>query len=104
MPTTPELFDLTGHVAVVTGGGRGIGEGYARDFAARGMKVCVAEIDEENGQRVADAINADGGSAIFVHFWKRPRRPTAGCVAFERADLLWIVRRWRPESRMIIQS
>lgn len=43
------------------------------------------------------------GSAIFVHFWKRPRRPTAGCVAFERADLLWIVKRWRSESRMIVQ-
>ncbi len=47
---------------------------------------------------------AGHGSAIFVHFWKRPRRPTAGCVAFERKDLLWIIRRWRPESRMIVQS
>ena len=44
------------------------------------------------------------GSAIFVHIWKRPRRPTAGCVAFARQDLLWIVKRWRPESRMIVQA
>ena len=44
------------------------------------------------------------GSAIFVHIWKRPRRPTAGCVAFARHDLLWIAQRWRPQSRLIIQS
>ena len=44
------------------------------------------------------------GSAIFVHIWKRPRRPTAGCVAFARRDLMWIVKRWRSESRMIVQA
>ena len=47
---------------------------------------------------------AGQGSAIFVHFWKQPRRPTAGCIAFARKDLLWIVKRWRPESQMIVQS
>ena len=34
------------------------------------------------------------GSAIFVHCWRGPRRPTEGCIAFERADLLWILERW----------
>lgn len=43
------------------------------------------------------------GSAIFVHVWKRPRHPTAGCVAFDRQDLLWIMRRWRPHSRLIVR-
>jgi L,D-peptidoglycan transpeptidase YkuD (ErfK/YbiS/YcfS/YnhG family) len=43
------------------------------------------------------------GSAIFVHCWRAPRFPTAGCVAFQRADLLWIARRLRPESRLIIR-
>ncbi|MDT8857397.1 L,D-transpeptidase family protein [Paracoccaceae bacterium Fryx2] len=42
------------------------------------------------------------GSAIFVHTWRKPRHPTAGCVAFARADLLWIARRIRPETRLII--
>ena len=41
------------------------------------------------------------GSAIFVHSWRAPRYPTAGCVAFSRADLLWIVRRLTPESRLV---
>lgn len=43
------------------------------------------------------------GSAIFVHCWKTPRKPTAGCVAFARADLVWIMRRWRRSSRLIVQ-
>lgn len=35
------------------------------------------------------------GSAIFVHTWRRPGYPTAGCVAFAQPDLLWIARRIR---------
>ena len=53
-------------VIVVTGAGGGIGEGYAKRFAKEGMKVCVAEINAEQGQRVVDEINADGGTAMFV--------------------------------------
>ena len=30
------------------------------------------------------------GSAIFLHAWRRPRYPTAGCIAFRPTDLLWI--------------
>ncbi|THD76704.1 hypothetical protein E7681_02365 [Thalassobius vesicularis] len=43
------------------------------------------------------------GSAIFVHQWRRPGWPTAGCVAFSRADLLFIAQNLRPESRLIIR-
>ena len=43
------------------------------------------------------------GSAIFVHLWRRPRAPTAGCVAFRRPDLAWILARWRPSSRLVIR-
>ncbi|MCJ8140605.1 L,D-transpeptidase family protein [Falsirhodobacter halotolerans] len=35
------------------------------------------------------------GSAIFVHTWRRPGYPTAGCVAFAPRDLLWIAQRVR---------
>jgi L,D-peptidoglycan transpeptidase YkuD (ErfK/YbiS/YcfS/YnhG family) len=50
-------------------------------------------------------ISAPGhGSAIFVHAWRRPRHPTAGCVAFHRHDLLWIARRIRHQTRLIIRG
>ena len=48
-------------VAIVTGAGQGIGEGYARALAAEGAHVVVAEINEEQGERVAKDI-----SALFV--------------------------------------
>jgi len=47
---------------------------------------------------------AGRGSAIFVHLWRKPRHPTAGCVAFARADLMWIVRRLRPGDRLVIRG
>lgn len=45
-------------VAIVTGAGQGIGEGYARALAAEGARVVVAEINEEQGRRVAKDIGA----------------------------------------------
>lgn len=45
-----------------------------------------------------------GGSAIFVHCWKGPRVPTAGCVAFRRRDLIWILERWTIRSRLVIRQ
>ena len=38
------------------------------------------------------------GSAIFLHVWRRPRRGTAGCVAFAKTDLLWLLPRLAPGS------
>jgi 3-oxoacyl-[acyl-carrier protein] reductase len=61
-----KAMDFTGKVAIVTGAGGGIGEGYANAFAARGMKVVVAELNEEGGERVAAGIRAAGGEAVFV--------------------------------------
>lgn len=43
------------------------------------------------------------GSAIFVHSWRGPGQPTAGCVAFRRDHLLWIVARSQPGTRLIVQ-
>ena len=42
------------------------------------------------------------GSAIFVHQWRGQGRPTAGCVAFHRRDLMWIAARITPKTRLVI--
>ena len=47
---------LKDKVAIVTGAGSGFGEGIARTFADEGAKVLVADIDEQNGRRVARDI------------------------------------------------
>ena len=57
---------IEGKVAIVTGSGGGIGEGYARALAREKAKVVVAEIDEAKGKAVAESIQQEGGEAIYV--------------------------------------
>lgn len=59
-------MDFSGKTVIVTGAGGGIGEGYAKACAARGMNVVIAELAEEGGNRVAGEIQAEGGKALFV--------------------------------------
>jgi 3-oxoacyl-[acyl-carrier protein] reductase len=54
---------LEGKVAIVTGGGRGLGAGYCRALAAEGASVVVADITEEGAREVANEI---GGLAVRV--------------------------------------
>jgi 3-oxoacyl-[acyl-carrier protein] reductase len=57
-------FDLTGRVVIVTGGGKGIGKVYVKEFAGAGAKVVAADIDGEAARAVAAEIDAAGGHAL----------------------------------------
>src|SRR5262245_29638960 len=57
---------LQGKVAIVTGGGQGIGQATCELFAEEGAAVVIAERHRETGEATAAAINRNGGQALFV--------------------------------------
>ena len=63
---TADSGRVAGKVAIVTGGASGIGESTAIRLAREGATVAVADVDENNGKRVAAEITAAGGEAFFV--------------------------------------
>ena len=60
------MENLQGKVAVVTGAGSGIGRGMAAAAAQAGMKVVLADIDQEGVDAVASEMIAAGHEAIPV--------------------------------------
>lgn len=66
LPDPLAAFDLSGRVAIVTGGSRGIGRATAEAFAAVGAHVVVASRKADACERAAAQINSAGGSALAV--------------------------------------
>lgn len=52
---------------IVTGGGQGIGRRTALSLAQRGAAVVIADVNDDNGEKVAAEVKAAGGRACYVH-------------------------------------
>ncbi|MFP7299401.1 SDR family NAD(P)-dependent oxidoreductase [Neobacillus niacini] len=57
---------LNGKIAIITGGGSGIGRSSAIRFAKEGAKVTVCDLDSRNGEETVSLIRESGGEAIFI--------------------------------------
>lgn len=77
-----QLFQLAGKVAIVTGGGNGIGKASAEILAAAGAAVAVSDLKLADAEAVAQRIRQSGGKAIAVE-----------CNVTEDAHLVRLVER-----------
>jgi NAD(P)-dependent dehydrogenase (short-subunit alcohol dehydrogenase family) len=73
-----------GRVALVTGGGSGIGEAVSKELAAHGARVVVTDIRLEAAERVADEITAAGGEAAAFQQDTAKKEDSERAVAFAR--------------------
>lgn len=92
MPTT-DLFDMSGKVAVVTGGSRGLGREMVLAFAERGADVVIASRKLENCEAVADEVRALGRRALPLAYhaasWQGADDLAAAAYAeFGKVDVL----------------
>jgi NAD(P)-dependent dehydrogenase (short-subunit alcohol dehydrogenase family) len=85
MSWSPDL--LAGKVAVVAGGGRGIGAATSHMLARAGATVCVIDLEIERADRVAAEINSGGGRAIGAQAELRDPEQVATTVDMAVANL-----------------
>src|SRR6187549_1200341 len=78
------VFDLTGRKALVTGGAQGLGEGMAQALAAAGAKVVIADLQDDLGPKVAEALGEGHG---FVHLDTTDDANWAAAIADATAQL-----------------
>lgn len=58
---------MQGKVALITGGGSGIGRAASIAFARAGAKVVIGDVVAEGGNRTVELIKDTGGEALFMH-------------------------------------
>jgi 3-oxoacyl-[acyl-carrier protein] reductase len=87
---TKRLHD---RVAIITGGGQGIGRTTALLFAHEGAKIVIADVNEDEGQDTVAAIDEQGGEAVFVEtnvakMKQSQAMASAAIEAFGQIDIL----------------
>jgi len=75
---------LAGKVVIVTGGARGLGAAFSRHIVARGGKVVIADLLDDDGKRLADEL---GESARYVHLDVSDPEQWAQAVDYATAEL-----------------
>jgi len=60
------MFDLSGKVAIVTGGNQGIGFGITRGLVSAGATVVIANRRAAEGQKAAETLNKEGLKAVAI--------------------------------------
>ena len=61
------MEDFAGRVALVTGGGSGLGQAAARILAGRGARVVVADVNDAGGAETVEQCQEAGSEAVFAH-------------------------------------
>jgi len=74
------IYDFTGEVALVTGGGSGIGEAISVRFAQAGAQVLICDFDEKKGSQLAETLTQAGHKAAY---YKVDVSDPAACVALK---------------------
>ncbi len=82
-----DLLGLEDQVALVTGGGAGVGRGIALQLARAGCHVAIADLDEEAARRTAQEVRALGRKAISLRVDVRKQDETKAMVARTCAEL-----------------
>lgn len=82
-----DRFRLDGKVALVTGGGQGIGRVFALALAEAGAAVVVIDINDRTGSLVAEEARATGVAAVFIHADVTDERQVTEAVARTVSEL-----------------
>lgn len=78
------MTNLTGKLAIVTGGARGQGEAEARLFAVRGASVIIADVLADEGRALAQTLEQDGFEARFAYLDVTDPQSWEGVVALAK--------------------
>ena len=71
-------------VAIVTGGGAGIGKACVRRFAGESIRVLIGDLSEEDGERTCEQVREEGGEVLFC---RGDAANEADCRAWAQAAL-----------------